>query len=402
MPQTNVKDIVKLPLSARMTPYKTTIENLTSNPGTDLLRYARTKEGVLSLAQGEGSLPTPDFICDAAMKALKDEGKTFYAPTLGHPELRQELSTYYKNIYGLDIPASRFFVTSSGTTAVHLSLAAIINKGDEVVALTPIWKNLLSAVEIAEARIKQVGMDYVDGKGWQLDLNRLFAACTPQTKAILIVTPSNPTGWTMSMPEMRRVMEFARERGIWVIADEVYTRTVYGQVRAPSFLDVSEPDDLLLVINSFSKTWAMTGWRLGWIVGPPSAELKICDLAVYNNMGPPSFTQYGALAALRQGEGFLNEQMTLWRSNLDLLMDRFAQMPKISMVRPDASFYAFFKVEGEEDCIAFCKRLIDEVGLSLAPGCAFGDCGRGFIRLAFACSETKLLDALDRLERVVR
>ncbi len=402
MPQTNVKDIVKLPLSARMTPYKTTIENLTPNPGTDLLRYARTKEGVLSLAQGEGSLPTPDFICEAAMKALKDEGKTFYAPTLGHPELRQELSTYYKNIYGLDIPASRFFVTSSGTTAVHLSLAAIINKGDEVVALTPIWKNLLSAVEIAEARIKQVGMDYVDGKGWQLDLNRLFSACTPQTKAILIVTPSNPTGWTMSTPEMRRVMDFARERGIWVIADEVYTRTVYGQVRAPSFLDVSEPDDLLLVINSFSKTWAMTGWRLGWIVGPPSAELKICDLAVYNNMGPPSFTQHGALAALRQGEGFLNEQMTLWRSNLDLLMDRFAQMPKISMMRPDASFYAFFKVEGEEDCIAFCTKLIDQAGLSLAPGCAFGDCGRGFIRLAFACSETKLLDALDRLERVVR
>lgn len=402
MPQTNVKDIVKLPLSARMAPYRTTIENLMPNPGTDLLRYARTKEGVLSLAQGEGSLSTPDFICDAAMQALKDEGKTFYAPTLGHAELRQELSTYYKNIYGLDIPASRFFVTSSGTTAVHLSLAAIINKGDEVVALTPIWKNLLSAVEIAEARIKQVGMDYVDGKGWQLDLNRLFAACTPQTKAILIVTPSNPTGWTMSAPDMRMVMAFARERGIWVIADEVYTRTVYGQTRAPSFLDVSEPDDLLLVINSFSKTWAMTGWRLGWIIGPPSAELKICDLAVYNNMGPPSFTQYGALAALRQGEGFLSEQMTLWRSNLDLLMDRFAQMPKISMVRPDASFYAFFKVEGEEDCIAFCKHLIDEAGLSLAPGCAFGDCGRGFIRLAFACSETKLLDALDRLERVVR
>lgn len=401
MPQTNVKDIIKLPLSARMTPYNTAIENLTPNAGTDLLRYARTKEGVLSLAQGEGSLSTPHFICDAAVRALKDEGKTFYAPILGHQELRDELSTYYRNIYGLDIPASRFFVTGSGTTAVHLSLAAIINAGDEVVAVTPIWKNLLSAVEIAEAKIKQVGMSYVDGQGWQLDLNHLFAACTPATKAILIVTPSNPTGWTMSTKEMKTIMDFARERGIWVLADEVYTRTVYGQVRAPSFLDVSEPDDLLLVINSFSKTWAMTGWRLGWIVGPQAAEIKICDLALYNNMGPSSFMQYGALAALREGEGFLKEQLTLWRSNLDLVMDRFGQMPKISMTRPQASFYAFFKVEGETDCIAFCKKLIDEVGLSLAPGCAFGDCGRGFIRLAFACSETKLLDALDRLERVV-
>ncbi|MCB1591126.1 MAG: pyridoxal phosphate-dependent aminotransferase [Alphaproteobacteria bacterium] len=384
-----------------MAPYSTVIENLTPNPGTDLLRYARTKDGVLSLAQGEGSTPTPDFICDAAMKALKDKGMTFYGPILGHPELREELSTYYKNIYGLDIPSNRFFVTSSGTTAVHLSLAAIINNGDEVIAITPIWKNLLSAVEIAQAKIKQVAVDFSEDKGWSLDLNRLFDACTPATKAIMIVTPSNPTGWTMSRSEMQAVMEFARKRGIWVLADEVYTRTLYGQVRAPSFLDVCEPDDLLLVINSFSKTWAMTGWRLGWIVGPPSAEMKICDLAVYNNMGPPSFTQYGALAALRQGEGFISEQMTLWQSNCDLLMDRMAQFPRMSISRPEAGFYAFFKVEGEEDSIAYCKRLIDEVGLSLAPGCAFGDCGRGFVRLAFACSETKLLDGLDRLERMV-
>lgn len=401
MPQTDVKDIFKLPLRTGMAPYSTVIENLTPNPGTDLLRYARTKDGVLSLAQGEGSTPTPDFICDAAMKALKDKGMTFYGPILGHPELREELSTYYKNIYGLDIPSNRFFVTSSGTTAVHLSLAAIINNGDEVIAITPIWKNLLSAVEIAQAKIKQVAVDFSEDKGWSLDLNRLFDACTPATKAIMIVTPSNPTGWTMSRSEMQAVMEFARKRGIWVLADEVYTRTLYGQVRAPSFLDVCEPDDLLLVINSFSKTWAMTGWRLGWIVGPPSAEMKICDLAVYNNMGPPSFTQYGALAALRQGEGFISEQMTLWQSNCDLLMDRMAQFPRMSISRPEAGFYAFFKVEGEEDSIAYCKRLIDEVGLSLAPGCAFGDCGRGFVRLAFACSETKLLDGLDRLERMV-
>ena len=401
MPQTDVKDIFKLPLRTGMAPYSTVIQNLTPNPGTDLLRYARTKDGVLSLAQGEGSTPTPDFICDAAMKALKDKGMTFYGPILGHPELREELSTYYKNIYGLDIPSNRFFVTSSGTTAVHLSLAAIINNGDEVIAITPIWKNLLSAVEIAQAKIKQVAVDFSEDKGWSLDLNRLFDACTPATKAIMIVTPSNPTGWTMSRSEMQAVMEFARKRGIWVLADEVYTRTLYGQVRAPSFLDVCEPDDLLLVINSFSKTWAMTGWRLGWIVGPPSAEMKICDLAVYNNMGPPSFTQYGALAALRQGEGFISEQMTLWQSNCDLLMDRMAQFPRMSISRPEAGFYAFFKVEGEEDSIAYCKRLIDEVGLSLAPGCAFGDCGRGFVRLAFACSETKLLDGLDRLERMV-
>lgn len=401
MPQATLKKLIQELKGIKKMPFRTVLENLTPNSGTDLLRYARTKDGILSLAQGEGCLPTPDFICDATIEALKQNHKTFYAPVLGHPELRQELSNYYKNIYGLNVPSSRIFVTSSGTTAVHLCLAAVLEKGDEIVAITPIWKNLLSAVELAEASINQVALDYVDGKGWSLDLNRLFASCNARTKAIMIVSPSNPTGWMMSGEDMEAILDFSRKQGIWVIADEVYSRTVYDKKRSTSFLDYANSDDLLLVVNSFSKSWAMTGWRLGWIVGPEEAEVKICDLALYNNMGPSSFLQYGALAALQYGEGFLAEQMTLWKSNRDLLMDRFSQIPQIQMIKPPATFYAFFKVEGEPDCIIFARRLIDEVSLSLAPGSAFGACGKGFIRLAFACSERKLLDALDRLERAI-
>ena len=381
--------------------FSSSLENLSPNAGTDLLRYAATKKDIVSLAQGEGCRATPDFICDAAIKALKQDKSTFYAPVLGKPELRGELSTYYKNIYGLDIPQNRIFVTGSGTTAVHLSLAAILNKGDEIVAVTPIWKNLLSSVELAEAKINQLALDYREEGGWQLDLEKLFNACTDKTKAIMIVSPSNPTGWTITAAEIKAIMDFARKRGIWIIADEIYSRTVYGKLRAPSFLDFSYEDDLLLVVNSFSKSWAMTGWRLGWLVGPPEAEKKICDLALYNSMGPTSFTQYGAIAALKYGEPFLEEQMSLWKSNRDLLVERFSRIKSISMPVPEATFYAFFKVAGEPDSLSFARRLIDDVGLSLAPGCSFGECSRGFIRLAFACSEQKLLAALERLEKVL-
>ncbi len=402
MPQSAVKDVIELPTKNNKMDFREILNNMTPNAGTDLLRYARTKEGIVSLAQGEGCIPTPDFICDAAVKAMKEEHKTFYAPPLGHPEMRQGLSDYYKRIYGYDIPASRLFLTGSATTAIHLCLATLLTKGDEIVAVTPIWKNLLSAVEIAEAKIHQVGLDHDDQTGWHLDLDKLFGACTHKTKAIMIVSPSNPTGWMMTPEDIQAVLEFARSRGIWVIADEVYSRLVFGETRAPSFLDYAHEKDRLLVVNSFSKTWAMTGWRLGWIVGPEEAERPICDLALYNSMGPSSFLQYGALAALEQGEDFIDLQMTLWESNRDIIMDRFSKMPTITMTKPDATFYAFFKVDNEPDDVAFCRHLIDDVGLSLAPGSAFGNCCEGFIRMSFACSQEKLLDALDRLERGLR
>ena len=200
---------------------------------------------------------------------------------------------------------------------------------------------------------------------------------------------------------MQTLMEFARDKCIWVISDEVYNRSVYGISHAPSFLEVAEPDDLLMTVNSFSKAWAMTGWRLGWLVGPVFAEHIIRDVALYDNMGPPTFTQFGGIAALRDGEDFMTQQLSLWEANLNLLMARLGQNPKVHISRPGSTFYAFFKVEGEANCLSFGKRLIDEAELSLAPGCAFGKSCTGWMRLCFAVSESKLNDALDRLERVI-
>ncbi len=384
--------------------FRPVLHALTSNPGVEMMSYAAGRENMITLGQGEGDSPTPDFICRATWTAMQD-GKTYYGPTLGQMPLRQAISDYYNRIYDLPVPADRVFITASGSTAMHLSLAALLDKGDEVAAITPIWKNLLGAIELTQATTRQVSLDYSDNKGWTLDLQKLFDSCNEKTKVILIVSPSNPTGWTATKAEMRAILEFARQRGIWILADEVYGRIVYDSthkhLRADSFLDVAKPDDHLLVVNSFSKSWAMTGWRLGWIVGPSFAENKIRDVALYNNLCPPTFTQYGAIAALEQGEPFLKSQIDLWRGNRDLLVRRFKDMGRIHMAYPAATFYSFFKVDGEPDCISFTKKLIDEAQLLLSPGCAFGTTGKGYIRMCFAVSERRISEALDRLERVI-
>ncbi len=389
--------------------FRPVLHALTSNPGVEMMNYAAGKDNMITLAQGEGDSPTPDFIARAAFTAMQD-GHTVYGPTLGQMPLRESLSNYYKRIYELEIPSSRFFVTASGSTAMHLSLAALLDKGDEVVAITPIWKNLLGAVELTQADTKQVSLDYsddpIEGGGWTLDLDKLFDACSDKTKVILIVTPSNPTGWCASQDEMRAILEFARSRGIWILADEVYGRIVYEgphtHLRADSFFDVAREADHLLVVNSFSKSWAMTGWRLGWIVGPPAAEDKIRDVALYNNLCPPTFTQYGAIAALEEGEAFLKRQIDMWRLNRDLLVERFKKLGNVHMAYPEATFYGFFKVDGQDDCKELTKRFVDEAGVLLSPGCAFGETARGYVRMCFAVSERRLVEALDRMEQVLK
>lgn len=380
--------------------FRDVITGLSYNAGADLLNYARSKEGILSLAQGEGDIPTPDFIIEAATRAMR-EGKTFYGPVLGQPLLRQEIATYYATQYGLNLPTNRIYVTGSGTTAMHLALTAVLNEGDEVVAVTPIWKNLLGAVEIAQGVIRDVPLEDT-GEGWRLDLNRLFSAVNAKTQALLIVSPSNPTGWVMPAADVKRVLDFARERDLWIISDEVYTRTTFDMPRAPSFLDYADPEDKLFVVNSFSKLWAMTGWRMGWLVGPAKAETVVRDIAIYDNMGPCTFAQFGAMAALREGEDFVAQQRSLWRAGRTIALERFKDHKRVRMNVPQSTFYGFLKVEGEPDCAAFARRMIDEYALSLSPGCAYGKSCKGYIRICFGLSEGKLNDALDRFESALK
>lgn len=380
--------------------FRPVVQGLTSNPGADMIRYARGKENMIWLGQGEGDAPTPDFIVNATVKAMQD-GLMFYGPALGSPYLRTALSQYYQRIFDVAVPENRIFVTQSGSTAMHIALSSLLDKGDEVVAVTPIWKNLLGAIELMQASIVEMSMDCDDHGKWSLDLDKLFATCTDKTRVLLLVSPSNPTGWMATKDEMRSIVEFARQKGIWIVADEVYNRLVFEGHRAPSFLDVSAPDDRILIVNSFSKTWAMTGWRIGWIVGPEESEDKIRDVALYNNLCAQPFTQRGAIAALEQGEDFIKAQIDLWRSNRTLLKTRLEATGRIRFNEPDSTFYAFFKVDGEPDCVKLTKRLIDEAQVLVSPGCAFGKSSCGFVRMCFAVSEARLNEALDRIIRVL-
>lgn len=377
------------------------LDDIRHNPGAEMVRYARRRPDILSLAMGESDAVTPDFIRDAVQNALA-AGQTFYGPVLGRCDLRDEIARYYGRIYDIKVPKERVIVTSSGTSAIHLALTSVLEKGDEAVAVFPLWKNLLGALRLQQATVRGVNLRADETQGWTLDLDELFAAVTDKTRAIVINSPNNPTGWVMSLEQIRAVMDFARARGIWVISDEVYGRLVYDAPRAPSFLDAAEDDDRLFVINSFSKSWAMTGWRLGWLVAPRAAESRIYDLVLYDNMGPPNFTQAGGIAALREGEDFIAAQKQRFAENRATMQQFFAAQPRIKTTVPPSGFFNFFRVDGEDDCMAFARRLIDEGALGLAPGCAFGRHFAGYQRLCFAVSDGKLADALTRLEKMVK
>lgn len=359
------------------------------------MNYGRDRPGIIPLWAGEGDVPTPDFICEAAYRSMA-AGETFYTSQRGIPELREALAAYHTRFHGLALPAERFFVTGSGMQAVQIALQAIAGSGDEIVVPVPAWPNYAAAAHLSGARAVEVSCDFTTD-GWTLDLDRLKAACGPRTRAIFINSPANPTGWTASHDELAEISSFAREKGVWIVADEVYGRFYYEGARAPSFLDVAEPEDRLLIVNTFSKNWSMTGWRIGWLYAPAELGQVIENLIQYSTSGVAVFMQRAAITALEQGENFANEQTARARAGRDLVCDRLAPLNRIRFARPEGAFYLLFAIEGEADSDALVKRLIDEANIGLAPGTAFGSGGEAFLRLCFARSQESLSEALGRL-----
>ena len=376
------------------------IEALPNSLIADVANYGRGRPGLIALWFGEGDVPTPDFIGDACARAIRD-GYVFYAPVRGIPELRTALSAYLGRTYGAPVDVERITVHTSGMTAIMVSLQALIDPGDEVVVVSPVWPNVFSAVEILGGIVREVPLERTE-RGWRLDPERLFAACGPRTKLVFVNSPSNPTGWTMPLEDLRAVLDFTRRRGLWMMSDEVYSRLVYDGAHAPSMLRIAEPEDRVLVVNSFSKNWAMTGWRLGWVVAPPELAPHYEKLVQFNNSGTPGFVQMAGVAALEQGEGFLAEMRERCRRGRDIACDALERMPRVRLVRPEGAFYAFFAVEGAADSLALARRIVDEAKVGLAPGSAFGAGGEGHLRLCFASSPDRLEQAMERLAPVLR
>src|SRR5258706_15599470 len=359
---------------------------------------------ILAFWFGEPDEVTPAYIRDAAVASI-GAGETFYTQNFGISELRDAIGAYVSRLHG-PIAADKIAVTASGMSALMLTIEALVNPGDRVVCVTPLWPNLTEIPKILGAEVVRVPLEF--GKdGWTLDLDRLLSALTPATRAVMINSPNNPTGWTLSREAQQAILDHCRQHGIWIVADDVYERLYYTGAGkdvacAPSFLDLAEPADRLVSINSFSKAWLMTGWRLGWIVAPPALMPDLGKLIEYNTSCSPVFVQRAGVVAIKDGEPTVAHTLHRYRRARSFLVDALGALPGVQAALPDGAMYVFFRVAGVSNSLEFCKQLVHEARLGLAPGSAFGPEGEGFVRWCFAASEDRLADGVGRLRSFLR
>lgn len=362
----------------------------------DVFNYGRGRDGLIPLWVGEGDQPTPDFIAEAARRSLT-LGETFYTHQRGLPELRSAIAAYMQRTYARSFSSDEFFVTGSGMHALQLAVRLVTGPGDEVIVPTPAWPNFEGAIGLCGATTICLPMRF-GNQGWMLDLDALEDAVTPKTRALFINSPGNPTGWTASAEDLRQILDLARARDIWIIADEIYGRFVYDAPRAPSFQDIREEGDKIIFIQSMSKNWAMTGWRVGWVQAPASLGQIIENMIQYSVSGVPVFSQRAAIVALEEGDSFIASQVETARSNRETLCKTLATSGRVRFTPPPGAFYLFFSVDGVTDSRTAAFELVDEANIGLAPGVAFGPGGEAFFRLCFARRPDHIAEAARRLE----
>lgn len=358
------------------------------------------RRDVLAFWVGEPDQPTPEFIREAARESMA-AGELFYTHNLGIPELRDALAVYLSNLHRKTGEA-QIAVTSAGVNALMLASQLLLDPGDRVVEVVPLWPNLQEIPKILGARVATVPLGFA-ASGWRLDVQRLLDELAPGTRALYLNSPNNPTGWTISREAQRSILEHCRRHGIWILADDAYERLYFGEAGvAPSFLDIAEPEDRVISANTFSKSWLMTGWRLGWLVVPPALTADLGKLLEYNTSCAPVFVQRAGVAAVTRGEAVIARTLERFRRNRDFLIRKLQALERIEVAVPDGTMYAFLRIDGVSDSLAFCKDLVRSRGLGLAPGSAFGPQGEGFVRWCFAADEAKLADGVARLEQALK
>jgi aspartate/methionine/tyrosine aminotransferase len=374
------------------------IHNLEASKIREVANAGMGRDDVLAFWFGESDEVTPEVIRQAAIESLQ-RGETFYAHNLGLPELREAIARYTSALHPA-VDASRIAVTSGGVSALMLAVQALVDAGDEVVAVTPVWPNLTAQPAIMGAQVRTLPLVPVNGQ-WTLDLPALRAAVTPTTKLLIVNAPNNPTGWTMTRDEQQAVLEHCRRTGTWILADEVYERLYYEPTPngcAPSFLDISKADDRLVVTHSFSKSFLMTGWRLGWLVLPPAMVDGIGKLIEFNTSCASVFTQRAAIAAIAHTGEITPRVVAHLKQCRDTLVPLLAALPGVQVAPAKGGMYAFFRLEGFDDSFEVAKRLVAEAGLGLAPGNAFAPEAQGWLRWCFASKDPqRLVRGVERL-----
>lgn len=384
-----------------------TVRSLVASQIREVANAGLGDPDILPFWFGEPDEVTPGYIRDAAIAALA-AGETFYTLNFGIPELREALGTYVSSLHRVGrsdiVTPDEIAVTASGMSALMLAVEALIGPGDRVVCVTPLWPNLTEIPKILGADVVRMPLDFTP-QGWRLDLDKLLSLLTADTRAVLINSPNNPTGWTLTSDEQRAILAHCRRHGIWIIADDVYERLHYAgnaEAVAPSFLDISDRSDRLVSTNSFSKAWLMTGFRLGWLVAPKEMMPDLGKLIEYNTSCSPVFVQRAGVVAVTQGEATVAHTLQRFRRARDLLTVHLNRIPGIDAPPPAGAMYAFFRVKGVADSLDFCKRLVRDGKLGLAPGSAFGSEGNGFVRWCFAAGDDRLLQGVERLTRFLR
>ena len=375
------------------------VENVPYSRIRELAEIAMPMKGVLRLYFGESNLPTPDYIKSAALTAL-GAGYTFYTENAGLPSLRRALAAKYRELHGVELdPAGEIVITASGVQALNVGIRCALDPGDEALLLTPAWPNGSSIVAMANAVARQIPQPLCDGR-YRVDFDALEAAVTPRTRLLIYISPSNPLGWVATEQEQDGLLEFARRHGLWLLADEVYDRLYYGPrlgEPVPSILRKATRRDAVMVVQSFSKSYCMTGWRLGYLIARRDLAAKAAQLNEFIVSHAPSFTQKAGETALAEGEPELRRMLERLNENRDLCLDALAGMRGITVPKPDGAFYLFPRIDGLLDSFDFCKRLLIETRVGLAPGVAFGAGGEGSLRICYAAERSILEPAMERL-----
>jgi len=378
-----------------MKPYRDEIEALRQSKITQFsLPHMQDKE-VIPLWYGEGDAVTPEFIISAAIQALND-GQTFYTHTRGSIPLRAALKTYLDRLYGLDIDPNRITVPGAAMLGINIAAQLALTTGDHGLIVGPAWPNIEACFRVTGADVGYVSQ-HETSTGWHIAVSTIINAVKANTRAIFINSPCNPTGWIMKRHEQEELLEFCRNRKILIISDEVYHRIVFDQDAAPSFLSIAREDDAVVVVNSFSKAWAMTGWRIGWVVTPKQHVSQWAGLSECFNTGATNFVQAGAIAALVQGEPFIKQQVQQFsRSRLNVIK-AFKKCPTIELCAPEGAFYAFPRVKNATSSESLIRDILHRKKVGLAPGSAFGPSSDAYFRICFARSPDNLQIALDRI-----
>jgi aspartate/methionine/tyrosine aminotransferase len=388
-----------LPTAVTVFAMRTTIQNLQGSQIRQVVNASLGRTDVLRFWFGESDEVTPEAVRAAAAQSLAS-GETFYNQNLGIPELREAISGYMSRLHG-NIPVDRIAVTSSGVSGLMLAAQLLIDAGDEVVAVTPVWPNLTQQCTIMGGKLRTVALQPTNGQ-WGLDMAKLLSAVTAKTKVLIVNAPNNPTGWTLSKEEQLTILQHCRHTGTWIVADEVYERLYYeptAHACAPSFLDIADAEDRLIVAHSFSKTFLMTGWRLGWLVLPPSATPHLSKLIEFNTSCAPTFVQRAGVAAIAHEADITPALVAHFRQCRDTLVPLLQATPGVQVQPTKGGMYAFFQIDGYKESLPLAKRLVTEAGLGLAPGSAFAPEAEGWLRWCYASKDlARLGQGIERLQ----